>query len=141
MKFQVTYIRTLTLENEIEADSLEDAIALAEETISGLSNADYSDAELETEVEPKFTLECTDCHDAEGWDEALPWCRTCTISAHKREWVAYKAQVEERGKTEKVRCHGCYQFKFNCTLLDQPDKGLLVLCATCREKGESRRAQ
>lgn len=135
-KYKILYIRTLTLESEIEADSLEQAEELALDIQSGLSNTDYSDAELEREVAPKFEIECPDCHNAEGLNSDIPWCRNCTMQSHQQEWALFVTTANEHMKTHTHLCYRCTQHKYNCTIHDNSDTtfAITILCPDCVAK-------
>lgn len=51
MKFKVTYTRTLTLEEEFEADNAKEAEEITGMRLSDLRNIDYDEAELEATVQ------------------------------------------------------------------------------------------
>jgi hypothetical protein len=135
MKFKVTYIRTLTLEQEIEADTLGQAEGRAEEIQTSLANADYPDAYLEREVEPKFEQECQDCHEAEGLNEDLPWCWYCLMQSHHGEWDLFKVETNTRFQTQKTFCHQCFKQAFGCVVRENlSETSFVVLCPVCLEK-------
>ncbi len=135
MKFKVTYIRTLTLESEIEAETLEQAEARAEEIQTGLANADYQDADLEREVEPKFEQECLECHEAEGFNEDLPWCWYCLMQSHHEEWDSFKVEANTRFQIEMSYCHQCFKQAFGCVVRENlSETSFVVLCPVCLEK-------
>ncbi len=56
MKFHVTYTRTLTLEEDIEADSRAEAEMLAEIRYGELTSLDFDEANGKWEIDPHLNL-------------------------------------------------------------------------------------
>lgn len=127
MKYIISYTRTLTHTEEIEAQSFEDAQQIADETQERMLDVEYNCSDEENEVESKFIQECQTCHESEAFAD-FTCCQSCLPDEQMQE---YMIQANHRMLTERNICERCSRLAFHCQYGKGAGSDWYILCSKC----------
>jgi len=130
-KYKIKLIRKYVYEEEIEIENLLIAHDLADDLLACLPNNKFDLVHEYKEVEPKFDVECQDCHNHEGIDEELPYC-FYDLHNHKEVWNKFEVAGNKRMENERNTCQRCYKLKLRCTYYLLTNR-IIILCPECND--------